>query len=447
MAFKRQQQGEREPFPNNGRGVFIYTNKIPSNRFLEIVFTGTQLNDGASPEEENMTLTIKGDGYFMTVGNSGRCLTPRWPEGSKQEESKQEESGRLVKNSMASYWISIDRDSFVIKYGIGYLMKETTCATYELKESKNTSSFLQQLFDPNKLLYVTVYMTAQDPPLSQSLIDAEPAFQFKNRPLASNFPPLVKDSSTATLLDLNKGWFTFSADLPAACQQMYQTMKGCDLECSGISNIQLSDAIRYSINTKGKFLNDIIERKKKDRGGFFKEGYIHLRVALGNDMGNGHSIPYVMELWPSGNKNLVHNHGGACTVIKILFGQIKFRIYNKLTDPPGDKVEPLTSFDAKQGDFTWMDENWYQTHQMENTSDDFCATLLSYRYGSDDKMQWPGFDYIKGDNSDEMGVVYPGSDTDFTRMRDAVLEEYAAYLEEEKGTKTIPKVQDNFGSI
>ena len=103
-------------------------------------------------------------------------------------------------------------------------------------------------------------------------------------------------------------------------------------------------------------------------------------------MRNGPGIPLVLEFWPSGCRSPVHDHGGACAIIKVLFGQIQISVYNKATNPVCP-MEPLLKFDTKQGEFTWMDENWYQTHQLKNTTNEFCATIQSYRYRVEDQIQ------------------------------------------------------------
>jgi hypothetical protein len=37
----------------------------------------------------------------------------------------------------------------------------------------------------------------------------------------------------------------------------------------------------------------------------------------------------------------------------------------------------------------------YQTHQLRNVSDDYCATVQCYRYDDNDDIQWNQFDYVK----------------------------------------------------
>ena len=327
-------------------------------------------------------------------------------------------------------WICApDRDSSLIKYGKGYLMKETTCQIIAFNAKKKgivRDDVVEEFFSPALPLYLTVFksihLTGRVVP---PLIEAESPFQFKNRPLAGNLPPLVKDSSTVTLFDLDRGEYTFSDDLPTACQELYNILKGCDLEYPEDPIIKLSDAMRYSIETKGKFLNDIIEHKK---GEFGSDDQVYIRVTLGPDTLTGPGIPFVLEIWPRGKRSPIHDHGGSCAVIKVLFGRIQISIYNKATNP-ACPMNPSLTFDAKHGDFTWIDENWYQSHELRNTTNDFCATIQSYRYRDDDDIQWPGFDYIgKQDSCADQEIFYPNSDTTFITMRKKVLKEYTDYI-------------------
>ena len=411
------QDGETMPFPNNGRGVFIYTKRIPKNGVLEIFLVLKNFANRTKPKEEYLAIKISGQGCSMEVHDSTNII---------DDSNKPGKHVGLEEDKMASYWISIDRDSFLIKYGKGYLMAETTCMTFPLKDHKE-NEFVKNLFNPAKPLYLMVFISSEPLVQSNVMIDAEPAFQFKTRPLAGNLPPLVKDSSTVTLFDLDRGQYTFSDDLPTASQQLYNIVKGCELEYPENPAIKLSDAIRYSMNTKGRCLYEIMEDKKK--GPYYTEGHVYIRVTMGPDMLTAPGSQFVLELWPSGNESAVHNHGSACAIIKILFGRMKISIYNKLPNPVPKKCcfAPLMTFDAKQGDFTWMDENWYQTHKLENITDDFCATLNSYRYRSDDSMQWPGLDYIQEEEGHQE-TLHNTSDITFRKMREKVLREYAEYL-------------------
>ena len=191
------------------------------------------------------------------------------------------------------------------------------------------------------------------------------------------------DSSKVTLFDLDRDNYMFSCSLPSACQELYGNIKNLTLEYPENPIMKLSDAIRYSIEAKGMTLY----KKLKEKAGEFP----YLRVTLGLDQRTTAGIPYVLEIWPSGSKSPAHNHGGACAVIKNLFGQISVNIFNKLKDPPERDPNPIKRFDLKQDQITWISPNWYQTHRLVNNADGFCATIQCYRCEESDMIHWPRF--------------------------------------------------------
>ena len=72
-----------------------------------------------------------------------------------------------------------------------------------------------------------------------------------------------------------------------------------------------------------------------------------------------------------------------------------------------------------------MSPDWYQTHQLCNTSDDFCATLNCYRYGEEDRVQWNQFDYVNNDNG-QMENFMPNTDFHFGELWRIILNEWYA---------------------
>ena len=120
------------------------------------------------------------------------------------------------------------------------------------------------------------------------------------------------------MFDIDRNQYTFSASLPAACRELYENVKNLELDFPENPILKLSDAIRYSLETKGKYLNSIIHGSKT-----------FIRIPCGFEQAYGNGIPYVLEIWPKGLASKVHNHGNSCAVIKVLFGQIRINIYNK----------------------------------------------------------------------------------------------------------------------
>ena len=246
----------------------------------------------------------------------------------------------------------------------------------------------------------------------------EPKVDFDKNPFIRNIPPKVLDSSKVNLFILDEGDFIFSASLPPACKELYQNIVGCELNYPAeVEDVKLSDAIRYSINAKNGILRKKLESKEGEFGSP-KETY--LRVTLGHSLGRSPGIPYVLEIWPAGHCSPIHNHGNANAVIKVLFGSIHINIYNKQASTT--EAKPLKEFDAHAGDITWISRNWYQTHKLENITDDFCATIQCYNYDAGDKTHWPNFDYVSENETIE--EFLPNSDFSFRKMRTDVLEEY-----------------------
>ena len=326
-------------------------------------------------------------------------------------------AGALEPERKVSYWFSFNRNGRFLKYGKGYIMEETTHLNhpFEPPKEKPEDDEWWFIFRPDTPKQVVIH-TLLTPALyaSKSLVDMEKLVGFYPYPLTKNWPPLVIDSSKSTLDNLAGNHFTQSASLPEACRELYENVAAGDVSLDvPDTEPKLTDAIKYSINTEGK----ILYNKLKEKGDME-----YLRVTVGHDRGASPGVPYVLEIWPKDSHSPIHNHGNAYAVIKVLYGEINITVYNK-TWKDASTQEELKSFVAKKGDVTWLSPNWYQTHKLSNLSSEFCATIQCYKYGPEDYLNWPYFDYLDGK---EEGVheFYPDSDFDFLEMRKDLLLEY-----------------------
>ena len=240
-------------------------------------------------------------------------------------------------------------------------------------------------------------------------VDVEKKVSFYPHPLTYNWSPLVLDSSKTTLLELGNNNFVLSASLPTTCQELYANISSPDVAFNWpYSSPRLSDAINYSINTKGKILYEKLKEKSQN------DGMSYLRVTLGSNRGSSPGIPYVLEIWPANSESPIHNHGNAYAVITVLHGSIKVTIYNKTWNDENTQ-QALKSFTAKHGDVTWISPNWFQTHKLTNESNQlYCATIQCYKYGCEEELMWPYFDYLDGKTVKEF---LPDSDFDFMQLR------------------------------
>jgi len=384
--------------------------------------------------------------YFALHVNKDRAFFSSRFNGKAGEEFDVEENEQSTMNlgldpdTIQTYWLSYDRDALVIKYGKGYSMVETTLLTLDLSEgAKDIKSLTRKrqrygklfaMYDesrPTRDISILLYRNkcdkgskTKDKDLAVGYINMEGLIEVRKEPLTGNPSPFVKDSSQATLNIIDRGEYIFSSELPTACGVLYETVKNCEIDMEfekGVSKHRLSDAIKYSIDTEGLKLNKILKTKP------------YLRITMGKALGQSPGIPYVLEIWPVGTRSPIHNHGAVCAVIKVLYGTIQNGAYNKVTSQVFDKnkkfrPQELDKFNLYKNDVTWMSPEWYQTHQLRNVSQEYCATVQCYRYDDNDEIQWNQFDFVKEEG--EVGNFFPNTDFTFGQMRDDVYAEYNA---------------------
>lgn len=396
------------PLPSIGEGV-VSVNIQSSATFAIRIQPAPQPTDEGADEK----------GYVeVEISTTGAIFKARKPCYEIEELKRTSEPGEgLEERKKVSYWFSFNRNNRVLKYGKGYIMEQTTLLKLTLPLPKEDSDPWEFIFRPDIAKEVVIIEVAETESLG-SLVDVEKKVSFYPHPLTHNWSPLVLDSSKATLDILSTNLFTMSASLPATCRELYENVSspGVTLDWP-YKNPRFSDVINYSIKTEGKILKEKLDEKEKN--GKFQ----YLRVNVGTDRGSSPGIPYVLEIWPAGSESPIHSHGNAYAVEKVLYGAIKFTIYNKTWDKEKPQKE-LMSFTATQGDVSWMSPNWFQTHKLTNESNElFCATLQCYKYGQEDELMWPYFDYLEDKTVEEF---LPVSDfqCSFKELRKRLFQEY-----------------------
>jgi len=462
-------------FPIIGQGVFIFNIQRQSEFSI---FISPKLDANAPGADEWVSLTIGKDAAAFQM--NGKLFKGKL-------DSVEKNAGYEPTNRVA-YWFSYDRDLLVLKYGKGYIMEETTLMTFkflesclyknftptekehkeaefreclqylfsssirrkiEVKDKEEMISMLQETikrdgYQGTQLTYLFPNLNAEEleaksMELAKSLIDIEGQVDFDKAPFRCNWSPFILDSSEANLFDLDSAEYTFSSSLPPACLELYSTVAApnvhLDWSRTGLgvqSRFPLSNAIRHSIVTEGATLNKKLKEKAAKYG---SEKKAFLCVTLGENHGNSMFGPYVLEIWPAKHGSPIHNHGNSFAVIKVIHGGLTIRIYNKHVDDVQDEV--LQTIDVKKGDCTWISPNWFQTHELWNHSDDYCATIQCYKYGENDVTHWPYFDYVA--STDVIKGARGGVDYKFLDLQKLLIDEYEKYMEVEKAKPRDPK--------
>lgn len=105
--------------------------------------------------------------------------------------------------------------------------------------------------------------------IAKSLIEMEGKVDFDKNPFTCNWSLFVLDSSKNTLFELDSNNYTFSASLPAACQELYHNVvqEGVYLDWPpGLEKYKLSDAIRHSLKDPDGLLHKRLEEKAGEFG-------------------------------------------------------------------------------------------------------------------------------------------------------------------------------------
>ncbi|KAJ7806867.1 RmlC-like cupin domain-containing protein [Mycena olivaceomarginata] len=232
--------------------------------------------------------------------------------------------------------------------------------------------------------------------------------------------PIVRDRSPfvalnqISLLDLENGTFTIPENLPSECQTLYHSVGSPSIVLNTPDFPDFSAAIHYS-----------------DEFGW--EG-TYLRITLG---GNSPGVPYVLEIWPVGHYSPVHDHGESYAVIKVLHGTIECTYFETLTEGK-DPVQLGPKATFREPAVTWLGEENYQVHQLRNISQDVCCTIQCYQFGNTNNEHHRYFRYVG--EKDKIEQFIPNSDMAFSDFRNAIELEWK--IASSGGLTTIPLVAD-----
>ncbi|RGB41282.1 RmlC-like cupin domain-containing protein, partial [Rhizophagus diaphanus] len=237
-------------------------------------------------------------------------------------------------------------------------------------------------------------------------------------PVTVDLPPIIIKREDMTLEKLELGEVTVIDNLPKECQKLYWNIAGNNVSLNTPDFPDFADAIEHSIRDNNGICYKKLEEKAKVEGKDLKETY--LRVTLGQDQGNSPGVPFVLEIWPSGHYSPIHKHADCFAVIKVLYNEV-VALYFAGLEPEEQKWYKRA--DLKQGEITWISNEFYQTHQLWNPTSKMCATIQCYQYGDNNEEHYENFDYI-----DSQGIKIkqfkPKSDWTFAKFKNLIKEEW-----------------------
>lgn len=203
------------------------------------------------------------------------------------------------------------------------------------------------------------------------------------------------------------------------CKELFEIVRGLpELDTADFPNF--CETIERSIRSPGGECYKMLEAKEKLFGNALST---YLRITFGLDKDDSPGAPFVLEVWPAGHYSPIHGHGGANAIIRVLHGEINARIFAMLSPNHG---EPLPKeLHLKKGQFTYIEPNRNQVHQLWNKSDNCCITLQCYQYSKTDKVQYEKFDYIDRKTNTIKGID-PKKDMGYVDFEETMRKEAAA---------------------
>ncbi|MDO7876796.1 cysteine dioxygenase family protein [Hymenobacter sp. ASUV-10] len=346
--------------------------------------------------QELARLDLDAAGSRLTVGGREVAASPQ----------------SLVVDGYAYYWLSLDYGNGWLRFGLGEARLETEVLHYQLtKEERKACREVTQLH----------------------LGPAVEKMRLLRDPIVTTVPLEVRGTERLTMDDIARNRYLPQAALPPACRQLYDTIAGPNFVLDADDFPELSQAIKYSIETPGCWCFEKLADKQKTAP---RQHQVYLRITLGHNGGESPGIPFVMEIWPPQCFSAIHQHAGANAVIRVLHGRIHVTMFPYLRPAPvlleeQPAVLPEAAFafgerSFEQGAITWISPLLNQIHRLRNPEPlgaQPCITIQCYQYDEDDAGHYPFFDY---DRDESLHQFEPDSDMDFVAFKAQMRREWLA---------------------
>lgn len=349
----------------------------------------------------------KSDGLRLELSGQGATLY-RIKDGKKLASSRK----CLPSTDTAFYWLSLDSHNFQVLYGIGEARLETQALCYKFdynEEDEEAKKSIREFLEGIK----TIDFAPQHFIKPLKLL-RDPVVQ----PVALK----VKGTAELTMDDIANNSYVPKSNLSPIGQKLYDNISGHKFVLNTPDFPQFTQAIEYSIATKGCWCYKKLKEKSTEFGDDNPEE-TYLRITLGQNSGESPGVPYVMEIWPPGHYSPVHHHAGANALIRVLHGAITVKLFPFL-----GRSEAFAVATFSEGDVTWISPDLNQIHQLKNLAGNVetCITIQCYMYDLEDEVHYDYFNYI--DDKNEIHFFDPNSDKEFAEFKAIIKKEWDEHL-------------------
>lgn len=313
------------------------------------------------------------------------------------------EGSGLDQSPNCPYWLSLDSNNGLLRYGKGEVRRNTLLAELSFPIQPPVP---EKMADDPYHWVRTVETVTFNPDVVQP-------FKVYRDPVIVDPALVVVDRNRLTMDDIARNRATVAANLTPTCQLLYENVSGEQFTLNTPDFPDFAAAIEASIASPDGWCYKTLVKKAGEFGGANPDE-TYLRITLGLNQGDSPGIPYVMEIWPPGHYSPLHNHGGANAVIRVLHGEITVSMFPMLSKY---HQQPFMIAKFGTGDVTWISPELNQNHQLHNTNVNgpTCITIQCYLYGEGNTTHYKYFDYLNPHG--QIKQFTPNSDMEFLEFK------------------------------
>lgn len=318
------------------------------------------------------------------------------------------------------YWLSIDKNNNLIRFGKGEMVAELSELEFNYAH----------LLEDGKMGWVSLLesFSIAGNFSEEELEHISPLY--RRLPVTTSAPPIIVEHNQINLGLIDSNDATVVNNLSTECAHLYNNVAGRNLTLNTPDFPDFSDAINWSIMTEGAVCHTRLLEKaaglSKDR-----KKQCYLRITIGENLGDSPGAPYVLEIWPGQHYSPVHRHAECNAIIKVLHGSLSCRWFKSLQF---EENKPYQQAVLSSGQVTWLDPGQFQTHQLynHNIAGNMCATIQCYKYSKLDFEHYEYFDYLNEDTK-KVCQFTPKSDWRYSDFKEQVRAEWNAYKNSTQG--------------
>ena len=291
-----------------GSGTIAYSSAATSS----LRFTVT----GGDENKPQLWLTIRPQQVLL------QAIHSRFEETIPFQWLKTEFAGTLTTGTRTTYWLSIDSQTGLVRYGKHLANKAMTLYQAELTNLK----WLREAHD------VWVKENGDE--------DSHLAPVVMPLPVKTDLAPFVITADTISLRELEQGTYTVPAVLPEECRLLFQHVAAPSVVLDSEDFPDFSKAIEHSCTTPGLWAYERLKSKEQANATKDDPKCSYLRFSLGynwvsesadfevedtttdcfrqNDHGAGGTrTTLILEIWPRGHSSRTRAYGSTFGIMKV----------------------------------------------------------------------------------------------------------------------------------